>query len=84
MILYVFVAIVTVLLGLLVNNHEVRDEGGITRGQMLNGLSLLSVFLILFREIRNLTLLTFQTVQSSFHLTVFVSKLSFLFFHLGF
>ena len=47
MILYVFVAIVTVLLGLLVNNHEVRDEGGITRGQMLNGLSLLSVFLIL-------------------------------------
>ena len=48
MILYVFVAIVTVLLGLLVNNHEVRDEGGITRGQMLNGLSLLSVFLILF------------------------------------
>ena len=84
MILYVFVAIVTVLLGLLVNNHEVRDEGGITRGQMLNGLSLLSVFLILFREIRNLTLLTFQTVHSSFQLTVFVSKLSFLFFHLGF
>ena len=48
MVLYVSVAVVTVLLGLLVNNHEKRAGGGITRGQMLNGLSLLSVFLILF------------------------------------
>ena len=48
MILYVFVAIVTVLLGLLINNREERGGGGITRGQMLNGLSFFSLFLILF------------------------------------
>lgn len=48
MILYVMVAVVTVLLGLLINNHEERSPEGITRGRMINGLSLLSVFLLLF------------------------------------
>lgn len=48
MVLYIVVAAVTVLLGLWVNSHAEKSEGVITRGRMLNGLSLLSIFLILF------------------------------------
>ncbi len=48
MILYVVVAVVTVLLGLLVNNHCMKQNGIVSRQQILNGLSLVSVFLILF------------------------------------
>ncbi len=48
MILYIVVAAVTVLLGLLVNSREEKGGGVITRGQMLNTLSLISIFLILF------------------------------------
>lgn len=48
MILYIVVAVVTVFLGMLVNNRCIRQNGTISRQQMLNTLSLLSIFLILF------------------------------------
>lgn len=48
MILYIFVAVATVLLGLLVDNHARRVKNSVSRQQMLNGLSLASVFLLLF------------------------------------
>jgi len=48
MILYVIVAAVTAGLGLLVNNHCLKQNGIVSRQQILNGLSLVSVFLILF------------------------------------
>lgn len=48
MILYLVVAIVTVLVGLLVNSHEEKKENVITRGRMLNTLGLLTIFLLLF------------------------------------
>ncbi len=48
MVLYIFVAIVTVGLGLLINNHCERDGGYISRQQLLNGFCLLLMFLILF------------------------------------
>ena len=48
MILYIFVAVVTVLLGFLINNHCERQLSGISRQKMLNGLSMISIFLLLF------------------------------------
>ena len=48
MILYIFVAVATVLLGLVVDNHARTLQNGVSRQQMLNGLSLISVFLLLF------------------------------------
>lgn len=48
MILYSGVAAVTILLGLLVDNRRKRQNGMVTRQQILNVLSLVSVFLILF------------------------------------
>lgn len=48
MILYCGVAVVTVLLGLLVDNRCKKQTGMVTRQQILNVLSLVSVFLILF------------------------------------
>ena len=48
MILYIFVAVVTVLLGLLVNNHYKAQSYMVSRQQILSGLSLVSVFLLLF------------------------------------
>lgn len=48
MILYSGVAVVTILLGLLVDNRRKRQNGIVTRQQILNVLSLVSVFLILF------------------------------------
>ena len=48
MILYICVAVVTVLLGLLVNNRCIRQSDKVTRQQILNRLSLVSVFLLLF------------------------------------
>lgn len=48
MILYSGVAVVTVLLGLLVDNRCKKQIGVVTRQQVLNVLSLVSVFLILF------------------------------------
>lgn len=48
MALYILVAAATVLLGLMVNRHYVRIENGISRQQVLNGLCLVSVFLVLF------------------------------------
>lgn len=48
MILYILVAVTTVLLGFLVNNRPRRIEGGISRGQALGALGLVTVFLILF------------------------------------
>ncbi len=48
MILYSGVAAVTILLGLLVDNRRKRQNGIVTRQQILNVLSLVSVFLILF------------------------------------
>ncbi len=48
MILYIIVAVTTVLLGFLVNNHCSGIRGGVSRQQMLNGLCLVSVFLLLF------------------------------------
>lgn len=48
MILYIFVAVVTVLLGLLVNNHYKVQSYTVSRQQILSGLSLVSVFLLLF------------------------------------
>ena len=46
--LYIIVAVTTVLLGFLVNNHCSGIRGGVSRQQMLNGLCLVSVFLLLF------------------------------------
>lgn len=48
MVIYIFVTVVTVLLGLLVNNHCTIQPNKINRQQMLNALCLLSVFLLLF------------------------------------
>lgn len=48
MILYMAVAVVTVALGMLVNSRCVKQNGMISRQQMFNTLSLVSVFLILF------------------------------------
>lgn len=48
MILYIFLAVFTVFLGLLVNNRCAVQSNMISRQQMLNGLSLVSVFLLLF------------------------------------
>ena len=48
MILYIFVAAASVLLGLLVNHCDQVRRNGITRQQMLNGLSLSAIFLLLF------------------------------------
>jgi hypothetical protein len=48
MALYVIVAMITVLVGLLVNSREEKYEGVITRGQLCNGLGLFTIFLILF------------------------------------
>ncbi len=48
MILYIFVAVATVMLGMLVNNHGIKQNGAVARWQALNVLSLGSVFLILF------------------------------------
>jgi len=48
MILYIFVAVITVLLGILVDNHYLRQKNIVTRQQMLNGLCLTAVFLVLF------------------------------------
>ena len=48
MILYIFVAVATVLLGVLVNNHCMRDGNYISRQQLLNGLCLILMFLVLF------------------------------------
>lgn len=48
MILYILVAVVTVLLGLMVNGCYEKNTNVISRQQVLNGLCLLSVFLILF------------------------------------
>lgn len=48
MILYIFVAVLTVLLGLMVNNRCKVQTNMVSRQQILNGLSLVSVFLLLF------------------------------------
>lgn len=48
MVLYILAAAATVLLGLMVNSRYERIENGISRQQVLNGLCLVSVFLVLF------------------------------------
>ena len=48
MILYIFVAVVTVLLGFVINNHCVKQSNSVSRQQILNVLSMVSVFLLLF------------------------------------
>ncbi len=48
MILYIFVAAATVLLGLLVDNRPQKQFYTVSRQQMLNGLCLMSVFVLLF------------------------------------
>lgn len=48
MVLYIMVAALTVFLGLLVNNRCVRQLNTVSRQQILNGLCLVSVFLLLF------------------------------------
>lgn len=48
MILYLLVAVVTVLLGCLVNNQTVKNVNTVSRQQMINRLSLLSIFVLLF------------------------------------
>lgn len=48
MIFYITTAVITVLLGLMVNSRMEKTEGVITRQQMLNALSVSSIFLILF------------------------------------
>lgn len=48
MILYIILAVLTAGLGFLVNNHYVKQSNTVTRQQMLNYLSLVSVFLLLF------------------------------------
>lgn len=48
MILYIFVAVLTVFLGLMVNNHCKIQQNIVSRQQILNRLCLVSVFLLLF------------------------------------
>lgn len=48
MVIYVLVAVVTVCLGLLINNQCLKLNNRISRQQMLNGLSLVFIFLVLF------------------------------------
>lgn len=48
MVLYILVAVITVLLGLMVNNHCVVKQNMVSRQQILNGLCMVSVFLLLF------------------------------------
>lgn len=48
MVLYIFVAVLTVLLGLAVDNHCRIQQNTVSRQQMLNRLCLVSVFLLLF------------------------------------
>lgn len=48
MILYILVAVATVLLGMLVNNRCMKQTGVVARWQVINALSLSAVFLILF------------------------------------
>lgn len=48
MIVYILVAVSTVLLGMAVNNHYVKQPNIVSRQQILNGLCLVSVFLLLF------------------------------------
>ncbi len=48
MVIYIFLAVATVGLGLLVDNHCKIRPNTISRQQMLNGLSLTAVFLLLF------------------------------------
>ena len=48
MVLYILIAVLTVMLGLLVNNHCERDGSCISRQQLLNGICLLFMFLTLF------------------------------------
>lgn len=48
MILYIFVAVLTVLLGWMVDNHCKVQQNMVSRQQILNGLCLVSVFLVLF------------------------------------
>ncbi len=48
MVLYVMIAVLTVILGFLVNNHCERDGNCISRQQLLNGICLLFMFLTLF------------------------------------
>ncbi|MDE7286393.1 MAG: EpsG family protein, partial [Lachnospiraceae bacterium] len=48
MILYIMVAVLTVFLGLMVDNHCKRQSNIVSRQQILNGLCLVSVFLLLF------------------------------------
>lgn len=48
MILYIFVAVLTVFLGWMVNNHCKVQQNIVSRQQILNGLCLVSVFLLLF------------------------------------
>lgn len=48
MILYIFVAVLTVFLALMVDNQCRIRQGIVSRQQMLNGLCLLSIFLALF------------------------------------
>ncbi|MCR4990996.1 MAG: EpsG family protein [Lachnospiraceae bacterium] len=48
MIIYAAVAVISILLGLLVNNRCARLQYGFSRQQVLNALSVLSVFLLLF------------------------------------
>lgn len=48
MVLYISVAVLTVLLGLVVNNHCRVQSNIVSRQQILNGLCLVSVFLLLF------------------------------------
>ena len=48
MVLYIFVAVSTVLLGLMVNNRCKVQLNMVSRQQILNGLCLVSVFLLLF------------------------------------
>lgn len=48
MAIYIFIAVATVGLALLVNNHCVIQQNKVCRQQMLNGLCLVSVFWLLF------------------------------------
>lgn len=48
MILYIAAAVITVLLGFLIDAHMEKRSGVITRQQMLNYLGMLSIFLMLF------------------------------------
>ncbi|MCI8572287.1 MAG: EpsG family protein [Lachnospiraceae bacterium] len=48
MIVYIFTAVITVLLGLMVDNRLKVQRNMVSRQQMLNGLSLTALFLLLF------------------------------------